>query len=88
MFGDDAAFLSMDENEFVTVVELQGGCRARVEYYKQLLTKSLAEPFVVDDVVINISASVGWDQFPNDGEDYDNLMKVADERMYINKRSR
>lgn len=52
------------------------------------MTKSLAEPFVVDDVVINISASVGWAQFPNDGEDYDNLMKVADERMYINKRSR
>lgn len=88
MFGDDAALVRMGGDEFVAVVELQGGCRARVEYYKQLLTKSLAEPFVVDDVVINISASVGWAQFPNDGEDYDNLMKVADERMYINKRSR
>lgn len=88
VFGDDAALVRMGGDEFVAVVELQGGCRARVEYYKQLLTKSLAEPFVVDDVVINISASVGWAQFPNDGEDYDNLMKVADERMYINKRSR
>lgn len=87
VFGEDAALVRIGGDEFVAVVELQGECQERVAAYKQLLEKNLAEPFVVGDTVINISASIGWAQFPNDGEDYDILMKVADERMYLDKRS-
>lgn len=46
------------------------------------------EPISLDDVVVSVGASIGWASFPDDGEDYVRLIKVADSRMYHKKRDR
>ena len=46
------------------------------------------EPIALDDVVVCVGASIGWANFPDDGDDYVRLIKVADSRMYHKKRDR
>lgn len=41
----------------------------------------------VDDHLPAPSASVGWAVFPDDGEDFETLMRAADDRMMVIKRS-
>jgi len=43
------------------------------------------EPVVVDEDRFLVKFSYGISVFPDDGESIEELMKVADERMYINK---
>jgi len=46
------------------------------------INQSLAEPFHIDDKLINISASIGVSLYPMDGDDLDPLMRHADQAMY------
>lgn len=46
------------------------------------------EPISVDSVMVSVGASIGWASFPEDGNDYVRLIKVADSRMYHKKRDR
>jgi diguanylate cyclase (GGDEF)-like protein/PAS domain S-box-containing protein len=47
----------------------------------------LAEPFKIGDHLIYLETSYGVSCCPEDGDDLETLMKVADSAMYINKRS-
>ncbi len=50
---------------------------------------SLVEkPIALDNVIVSVGASIGWASFPEDGDDYVRLIKVADSRMYHKKRDR
>ncbi len=50
---------------------------------------SLVEkPIALDNVIVSVGASIGWASFPDDGDDYVRLIKVADSRMYHKKRDR
>lgn len=49
------------------------------------LLETLARPFTVDGHVLSISASIGVAMYPDDGEDFDTLMKKADMAMYSAK---
>ncbi len=51
------------------------------------IKNALQEPFLIDDQVINISASVGVTMYPSDGTNADELMKNADLAMYQVKAS-
>jgi diguanylate cyclase (GGDEF)-like protein len=46
------------------------------------------KPIALDNVIVSVGASIGWASFPEDGDDYVRLIKVADSRMYHKKRDR
>ncbi|WP_127478565.1 EAL domain-containing protein [Sulfurivermis fontis] len=46
------------------------------------LLMRLGQPFVIDGHTLNITASIGIAIYPNDGADFDDLMKSSDIAMY------
>lgn len=46
------------------------------------------KPIALENVIVSVGASIGWASFPEDGDDYVRLIKVADSRMYHKKRDR
>jgi diguanylate cyclase (GGDEF)-like protein len=48
----------------------------------------MEEPIALDGETVTVGASIGWACSPDDGEDYVELIKIADERMYQRKRDR
>lgn len=46
------------------------------------------EPIALEEVVVSVGVSIGWASFPEDGDDYVRLIKIADSRMYNRKRDR
>ncbi|MDX2369643.1 MAG: EAL domain-containing protein [Colwellia sp.] len=73
-------------DEFVAVLaEL-----AKVEDCEPVLERLLlaaSEPVTVGDIVLNISASIGVTLYPQDNVDADQLMRHADQAMYVAKGS-
>jgi diguanylate cyclase (GGDEF)-like protein/PAS domain S-box-containing protein len=51
------------------------------------LNHAMAQPFVIGDKTVCISASIGAAIYPVDGDDPDDLMRKADEAMYRVKKS-
>ncbi|GAA0700023.1 hypothetical protein GCM10009104_31100 [Marinobacterium maritimum] len=49
------------------------------------LLAALSRPFNVDGHTLSVSASIGVSMYPDDGEDFDTLMKKADMAMYSAK---
>ncbi|MDF1691374.1 MAG: diguanylate cyclase [Zhongshania sp.] len=49
-------------------------------------SKALAEPIQLENLSYQISVSIGYAVYPRHGEDYESLLKVADQRMYEVKR--
>lgn len=50
------------------------------------LQKALQEPMVYRGIEVNISAAVGYAVFPADAQGLDELIRVADDRMYTAKK--
>jgi diguanylate cyclase (GGDEF)-like protein/PAS domain S-box-containing protein len=82
--GDTLARIGGDE--FVAVlVDLE-----RAQDWEPVLTRLLqvaAKPVHVDNELLQVSASIGVTLFPQDGVDADQLMRHADQAMYIAKQS-
>jgi diguanylate cyclase (GGDEF)-like protein/PAS domain S-box-containing protein len=80
--GDTLARIGGDE--FIAVlVDLE-----QVEDSQPLLErllKAAADPITLGDAVINVSASIGVTLYPQDAADADQLMRHADQAMYIAK---
>ena len=76
----------MGGDEFAIVVASVHDDDDVVEVAEKLLSV-LAEPFMLDNIVVQTSASIGWAVYPDDGSDAAELMAVADQRMYREKRS-
>ncbi len=49
------------------------------------LLEQLAAPFLVDGVEVSTSGSIGIAMYPDDGADFDELLKKADIAMYVAK---
>ena len=82
--GDTLSRIGGDE--FVAV--LAG--LAKIEDCEPVLERLLlaaSEPITVNDVVLNISASIGVTLYPQDNVDGDQLMRHADQAMYVAKES-
>ena len=47
----------------------------------------IAPPLVLDGHTLDVALSVGCAHFPQEGGDYDALVKIADERMYADKKT-
>ncbi|NOU01271.1 MAG: EAL domain-containing protein [Gallionella sp.] len=56
-----------------------------VERITQCVLKSLSEPFRLRDEIAYISASIGVTFYPNDADNVDDMLKSADQAMYVAK---
>ncbi len=82
--GDTVARLGGDE--FVLLLlDLQriDECEAAL----QRVLESIAQPVVVGDRVVSVSASIGVSIYPYDGDEPDVLLRHADQAMYLAKES-
>lgn len=46
------------------------------------------KPITLDHGITQVGVSIGWAMFPEDGDDVDALLKIADKRMFDTKKSR
>ena len=58
---------------------------SEVEEIAQNLLKSFESSFYVDDILLNISTSIGISLYPQNGADFKELLKCADIAMYVVK---
>jgi diguanylate cyclase (GGDEF)-like protein/PAS domain S-box-containing protein len=79
---DSVARLGGDE---FTVILLGINDAKDVERVAQCILKTLAEPFQLGDEVVYISASIGITLYPNDATGVEDLLKNADQAMYVSK---
>ncbi len=79
---DSVARLGGDE---FTVILLSVEDIKSVERIVQLILKSLAEPFKLGDEVAYISASIGITLYPSDATSVEDMLKSADQAMYVSK---
>ena len=80
--SDTVARLGGDE---FTVILSEVDDTKNVERVAQSILKILAEPFQLGDEVGYISASIGITLYPNDADSIEDLLKNADQAMYVAK---
>ena len=73
-------------DEFVMILRLRVGSEARQEIAEKI-HGAISNPYNLGEGATkeSVGISIGMAIFPEDGEDYEDLLKVADERMYIDK---
>ena len=74
--GDEFALIIGDVNSV-----------SECEHTLQRIHESLAEPYLIDELVLNITASIGITMYPYDSADIDTLLRHADQAMYQSKQS-
>jgi diguanylate cyclase (GGDEF)-like protein/PAS domain S-box-containing protein len=81
---EDDSLARIGGDEFVAVL----ANLARVEDCEPVLERLLlatSEPVIIDNNVLNVSASIGVTLYPHDNVDADLLMRHADQAMYVAK---
>lgn len=71
-------------DEFVILLNELTGAEA-CEQTLERLRDSLAAPYSIDGLTLNLSASIGATLYPDDNSDADGLLRHADEAMYLAK---
>ena len=79
---DTVARLGGDE---FTVILAELSNSGRVERVAQSIIKTLTEPFQLGGESVYVSASIGITIYPSDAPDAENLLKNADQAMYVAK---
>ncbi|TBW53339.1 EAL domain-containing protein [Marinobacter halodurans] len=62
-------------------------CQQEIELIVKNITDSFRKPFIINDLTIHASASIGIAIYPDDGTDADTLMRNADTAMHHAKQS-
>ena len=73
-------------DEFVMVLPLRGEIGAAERISAHVL-RILSEPFQIEGHELRLSASIGISRYPQDGGEFDDLLKNADSAMYVAKES-
>lgn len=68
------------------IITLEGAGEEEAARIARQVLGLFQEPFVLNDIEITASTSIGVSLFPQDGEDRDTLVKKADHAMYFAKR--
>ena len=79
--GDRDVLARMGGDEFAVCLPNILHTKEVIEFAKTLI-ESLEEPFHIEKYELFITASVGISIFPNDGEDFETLIKHADSALY------
>jgi len=80
--SDSVARFGGDE---FTVILLEADDTGDIERVAQCILEKLAQPFQLKDEVAYISASIGITIYPNDAASVEDLLKNADQAMYVSK---
>jgi diguanylate cyclase (GGDEF)-like protein len=80
--GDVVARLGGDE---FGILLSDGGDRQTIETLAEKMNKALGEPFLVQQMTLEVGASIGIAIAPQDGDDVDTLIQRADVAMYVAK---
>ncbi len=59
--------------------------REELEFLKVRISHDIKKDFAVDEILCQVNASMGIGLYPDDGEDFDSVLKVADKKMYNEK---
>ena len=83
--SDTVARLGGDEFAIILApVDLPEGIAAAM----QRLTREIDPPFLFEGKLYQLRASIGAAQYPEEGDDINRLIELADHRMYVTKRER
>ena len=82
----DDTLARMGGDEFTLI--LPGLSKERAEEVSERVIHALSQPFVLEGHTVQIGASVGLSSFPEDGGDAQDLLRIADRRMYETKKQR
>ncbi|MDD9197210.1 diguanylate cyclase [Aliivibrio sp. S3MY1] len=63
-------------------IVLRNTLKLELDSFKMEIINTISEPITIDDVSLNIGISIGHSLYPDDGVDKENLIRVADKRMY------
>ena len=74
-------------DEFTALINNIHG-RGDIDIVAAKLRKAVAEPLEVDGETLSLGVEIGGDLYPDDGEDVDALLQVADKDMYNSKPGR
>lgn len=58
---------------------------AEVEKYCNRIHKIFKKPYEIEGVLLKSSASIGYSIYPDDSRDFEELIKIADQKMYSAK---
>jgi diguanylate cyclase (GGDEF)-like protein/PAS domain S-box-containing protein len=81
---DTVARLGGDEFTVMLPNLDEPGCVERIVH---ALLQTLSQPFTLGDEVVTVSASIGITVYPDDATEIDELLKCADQSMYVAKKA-
>jgi diguanylate cyclase (GGDEF)-like protein len=83
--GEGGLVARLGGDEFGILIGADTDDPAVLDRVLRRLSKSVSEPFSVDELSLEVGASVGVARFPQDGEDSHALLRCADIAMYTAK---
>jgi diguanylate cyclase (GGDEF)-like protein len=83
--GDDGLVARLGGDEFGILPSGASSAPAAVERVISQLSATINQPFTVDELSLEVGASIGVSRFPDDGRDSHALMRCADIAMYAAK---
>jgi diguanylate cyclase len=83
--GPDAVVARLGGDEFGILLAPGNDSDVALEATAGRISRALAEPFALDELSLNVAASIGAARFPDDGGDANELLRCADVAMYAAK---
>lgn len=80
---DNALLCRIGGDEFALI--FRNASRTQAEIIARAIITALSQPFIIDDNVLHIGATVGFATSPNDSSDPETLLRYADLALYAAK---
>ena len=84
---DSDVVARMGGDEFAAILFRVEDRNAAQDVAEKVENAIAATPYRINDIEVSVGASVGIAVYPNDSEDMDDLVRLADQRMYEKKRA-
>ncbi len=80
--GSDGLVARLGGDEFAVLSGTRSADLAELEFAARELLVCLQQPFEIDELTLEVAASIGIARFPDDGRDPHTLLRCADVAMY------
>jgi diguanylate cyclase (GGDEF)-like protein len=84
VIGTTGSVARLGGDEFTALLPGIGGTPESNEFIISVINQ-LSEPYVLQEFGVSVFVSIGYSQFPGDGEDEESLVKAADRHMFAMK---